>query len=82
MRAVSDRLRSSYTGSGLSWGWGDPEGQAPHVRRWAFTECGLYLQQPARVQISGYAPDEMVISALACGEVAGGPREVNGRFEL
>lgn len=81
-RAVSDRLRSSYTGSGLSWGWGDPEGQAPHVRRWAFTECGLYLQQPARVQISGYAPDEMVISALACGEVAGGPREVNGRFEL
>ncbi|WJJ94697.1 glycosyltransferase family 4 protein [Neopusillimonas aromaticivorans] len=79
---VSTQLRNHYTHSGLSWGWGYPEGVAPRTQRWAFTECGVYVHQTGHVQIRGYAPDDMVITALASDTVVGGPWQVNGSFEL
>lgn len=81
-RAVSDQLASLYTESGLAWGWGYPEGEAGRASRWAFAECGIHLQAPARMVVDGYVPDEVVITAYACGAMIGGPWKVNGKFQF
>lgn len=81
-QAVSAQLMSDYSRSGLDWGWSYPEKAGNRARRWAFTECGLYLHSPSSLQLKGYAPEEVVITAQAGIELKGGPWQVNGHFTL
>lgn len=81
-RAVSAQLTAQYSRSGLAWGWSYPEGERGRELRWAFTECGLHLHEQAGLQLHGYAPDEVVITAQAGAELVGGPWQVKGNFTL
>lgn len=81
-RAVSAQLMPGYSRSGLDWGWSYPEETGSRTRRWAFTECGLYLHRPGRLKLKGYAPEEMVITAQTGSELSGGPWQVSGNFTL
>lgn len=81
-RAVSAQLMRQFVCSGLAWGWSHAEGERGRELRWAFTECGLYLHEQAALQLKGYAPDEMVITAQAGVERVGGPWQVKGNFTL
>lgn len=81
-KAVSGQLISGYIGPGLSWGWGYPEEAGTAVSRWAFTECAVYVKDPGKVILEGYAPAEIVITAYAGGALTGGPWSVQGRFKL
>lgn len=81
-RAVSARVMAQYPGSGLAWGWSYAEGEPGRVQRWAFTECGLYLHEPAGLVLQGYAPEEVVVTVLSGTEVRGGPWQLKGQFTL
>jgi glycosyltransferase involved in cell wall biosynthesis len=81
-RAVSEQLMSHYTECGLAWGWGYCEGTADLASRWAFADCGIHLQAPARVMIEGYTPNEAVITVFSEHAMVDGPRQFNGRFKF
>ena len=40
----------------LAWGWGHPETKEKSKARWAFTECGIYVDKLTKVRIAGFAP--------------------------
>lgn len=81
-RAVSRQLVNDYATTGLAWGWGYPEGEAGFASRWAFAECGIFLAEPARIQIVGYAVTSVVITAQSQNGVVAGPWSVEGKFHL
>ncbi|MFZ5592645.1 MAG: glycosyltransferase [Bacillota bacterium] len=81
-KAISQRLLSHYTNSGLAWGWAFPHVEAGNVSRWALAECGIFVIEEAKVELSGYVPVEVVITALCSGSVVAGPWTVKGRFQL
>src|SRR5262245_12234040 len=81
-RSVSRRLASDYSETGLTWGWGYPEGEGARASRWAFAECGIFLADPARIQVVGYAPASVVITAHSRNEAVAGPWTVEGNFRL
>lgn len=69
--------------SGLTWGWGYPEKVGCATERWAFTECGLHLKNPAKVFLNGYAPSRTVIMIYShLGQVLDGPWTCEGPFAL
>ncbi|MGB4672517.1 MAG: glycosyltransferase [Azovibrio sp.] len=81
-RAVDAALRADYRETGLTWGWSHPEGEGGDAARWAFTECALFLQEAALVQLHGYAEAPCVTTALGANELLGGPWPLEGRFSL
>lgn len=81
-RVVSEQLASSYIESGLSWGWGYPEAATDLPSRWAFSECGVHLQVPARVVIEGYTPDVIIITTFNNDGMIGVPHQFNGKITL
>ena len=78
-RAIDQPLRKHYDETGLTWGWGYPEGDAA---RWAFAECAIYLDKTARLDIEGYAAHAVVTTAYSGGRIVGGPWSLDGRFSL
>jgi hypothetical protein len=81
-QAIDSQLREHYEESGLSWGWGYPEGEGTSAARWALTECGVFLHEAARVNLEGYVTHAVVTSAY-CGEVIiAGPWPLEGKFSL
>jgi len=81
-RSVSRRLASDYSETGLTWGWGYPEAEGEFASRWAFAECGIFLADPARIQVVGYAPASVVITAHSQNKAVAGPWTVEGHFHL
>lgn len=81
-RAIHAQLCSSYTKSGLAWGWSYCEGDTNLASRWAFAECGIHLQSPARVVIEGYTANEVVITPFHEGSMIDGPQQFKGRIKL
>lgn len=81
-RSVSQSLSSDYAATGLAWGWSHPEGESGYASRWAFAECGIFLNNPAQIQLAGYAPAPVVITAQSRDEIVAGPWTVEGNFLL
>ena len=81
-RAVSQRLVNGYATTGLAWGWGYPEGKVGFASRWAFAECGIFLANTTKLQVDGYTPAPVVITAMSRNEVVGGPWAVENNFRL
>lgn len=81
-RAISTKFCSGYVKSGLTWGWGYPEGAVGLTSRWAFAECGLHMQSPAKVVVKGYTPHDIVISIRNNGALIGTHQQFNGKIEL
>lgn len=78
-----DRLLCGfYEESGLTWGWGYPEGAGADAARWAFTECGMLLDKAARIDLVGYASQAAVTTAYSGDCIVGGPWSLEGTFEL
>ena len=50
---VANKL--SVVKSGLAWGWGDHEGSSA-TGRWAFSECGIHLNERLEVKVAGFVP--------------------------
>jgi glycosyltransferase involved in cell wall biosynthesis len=80
--AVGKRLANNYFSTGLTWGWGYPEGEAEFASRWAFTECGIFLEHPSQISIQGFTPGQAVITVLHNGMIVSGPLTLEGRFEI
>lgn len=81
-RVVDTALDGQYSETGLTWGWGYPEGEGSGAARWAFAECGLFLHQAARIEIEGYAPHPVVTTAYAADSLIAGPWPLEGHFSL
>lgn len=81
-RAISKQLSSHFSASAHAWGWGEAQAEAGHVSRWAFTECGVFLMEPATLVIRASTPDEVVITARSGDSIVGGPWIVKGDFTL
>ncbi len=81
-RSVSRRLASDYLETGLTWGWGDPEVKGEFTSRWTFAECGIFLADPARIQVVGFAPASVMITAHSQNKAVAGPWTVEGHFRL
>jgi glycosyltransferase involved in cell wall biosynthesis len=81
-RAVSERLQTHYNESGLTWGWGYPEGEPNAVKRWAYIECGIHLHTAGHVEIEAYAPFEAVITVSSDGAQIGGPTHLIDRAKF
>ena len=50
--------------------------------RWALAECGIYLASSAQIQVAGYTPTQVVITAKNQNEIVAGPWTVEGNFIL
>lgn len=81
-RAVDEKLQKNYQESGLTWGWGYPEGEAAGAARWAFAECGLFLHQAAHIAIEGYASHAVVTTIYSGESIVAGPWSIEGTFSL
>lgn len=81
-RLVDGFLREHYHETGLTWGWGYPEGEGSDVARWAFTECGVYLHEDSYLQLKGYVPHAVVTTAYGSDGIVAGPWSLEGRFSL
>lgn len=81
-RAVDERLQKHYQESGLTWGWGYPEGGAGNAARWAFAECGIFLHQAAQIAIEGYASHAIVTTVYSGESIVAGPWSIEGAFSL
>lgn len=81
-QAVDRSLYTYYRETGLSWGWGNPDGDHACTTRWSYTECGIFLFEAARVDLEGYAPDEIVTIAYSSGQAIGGPWTLKDQFSL
>lgn len=81
-RSVCRRLAIDYSVTSLAWGWSYPEGDTGFASRWAFTECGIFLADPAQIQVAGYTASPVVITAHCKNGVVAGPWAVEGSFRL
>lgn len=81
-RSVNGRLSSRYTGNGLSWGWGYPEGEPGSVARRAFSECGIHAAAPARIEVAGHADSPITVTAMGANGILAGPKSVEGVFRF
>lgn len=55
---------SSFSQSGLAWGWPDSNGIAAGKGRWGLTECALLISETSRVQISGFVRHPLTIRII------------------
>jgi len=81
-RVVDVVLRKNYRETGLTWGWGYPEGEGLDAARWAFTECGMFFHQASRVNLKGYVAYAVVMTAYSNDGIFAGPWSLEGRFSL
>lgn len=81
-KAANPQIINHYGYSWLEWGWGNPQGEAGSVSRWAFTGCGLYLMEQSPPQLEGFSPCTIVITAYSKDRVAAGPGTEEGKFSL
>ena len=81
-QAVDRSLSELYQETGLSWGWGYPEGEGTNAERWAFTECGVHLAQAARIDLEGYAAHAVVTTAYSGDRIIAGPWTLEGQVSL
>ena len=79
-QALDRVLRECYEDTGLTWGWGYPEGAKHNAIRWAFSECGLYLREAGNVNLEGYAPTPIVLTVNSGEQIIGGPWSLHGHF--
>ncbi|MEI2774066.1 MAG: FkbM family methyltransferase [Candidatus Competibacter sp.] len=81
-RAVDHSLREHYEETGLTWGWGYPEGEGTSAARWAFAECGIFLHKATRIDLEGYAAHAVVVTAYSGDHLIAGPWSMEGKFSL
>ncbi|MGX5699740.1 glycosyltransferase [Acinetobacter kookii] len=81
-RTLDCLLREYYERSGLTWGWGYPEGREKSISRWAFTECGIFFRQEAQIILEGYTTNEVVTTAYIDDRIIAGPWTLKGQFSL
>ena len=81
-RTVDEGLQKYYQESGLTWGWGYPEGEGASAARWAFTECGFFLHKATHIELEGYASQSVVITVYSGDSIIHAPRSINGPFSL
>ncbi len=81
-RVLDQLLRAHYRENGLTWGWGDPEGKGQSVTRWAFTECGLYVSQPSRIELKASTSKALMVTVYVDNDIIAGPVSVDGSFSL
>ena len=81
-QAVDRSLREQYQKTGLTWGWGYPEGEGTSAARWAFAECGIFLHKSARIDLEGYADHAVVTTAYSSDHIIAGPWSLEGKFSL
>jgi glycosyltransferase involved in cell wall biosynthesis len=80
---VADRLiGDNYEDTGITWGWGYPEGEDLGAARWAFTECGAFIHQPSEINLEGYAPQDSVLSIFSGDYLIAGPAPLRGAFSI
>ncbi|MDD3761029.1 MAG: glycosyltransferase [Acidithiobacillus sp.] len=75
-------LRDQYKENGLSWGWGYPEGDGENATLWAFTECEVYLNHAARIDLEAYASHAIVTTAYNDNQIIAGPWTLDGEISL
>lgn len=81
-KALDRSIREHYQATGLTWGWGYPEGTGGNAARWAFAECGLFLAETGQLDIKGYTADAVVTTAYSGDQVVAGPFLLEGQFSL
>lgn len=81
-QAIDRQVREHYELTGLTWGWGFPEGQGASATRWAFAECGLFLRKPTLIDLEGYVAKAVVTTAYSNDQVIAGPWLLHGQFSL
>ena len=81
-RQVSQRVADAWRSTGLTWGWGYPEGGGNSTVRWAYVDCGVHLAGAGTVRVEGVAPAHVVIAAEQANTRCGGPWTVEGAFDL
>jgi glycosyltransferase involved in cell wall biosynthesis len=57
-------FNSNFSKSGLTWGWAYASGGVAGGGRWSFTECGLHILEPSRLQIAGFVRHPSVLRIL------------------
>jgi glycosyltransferase involved in cell wall biosynthesis len=81
-QALNQSLIEKYDQTGVTWGWGYPEGEGSNSARWAFGECGIFLSQSARIDLEGVATQAIVVSAYNGNKMIAGPWQIDGEFSL
>ncbi len=81
-KVVNQQLTVRYRANGLTWGWNYPEGEANSAARWASPECGIFLTEPAGVQIEAYAPKPVMITVFSNHQTIAGPWSKEGKFNI
>lgn len=81
-KALDRSIGEHYQTTGLTWGWGYPEGTGGNAARWAFAECGLFLAEAGQLDIKGYTADAVVTTAYSDDQVVAGPWLLEGQFSL
>lgn len=76
---LSDGITANYSRNGVTWGWGEQEGEE-RILRWAFLECGLFVTEANHVQVSGYTPREIVTTVYQGEVLVAGPFVLSGSF--
>ena len=81
-QAVDQAIREDYKVTGLTWGWGDPEGKGSKAARCTFSGCGMFLDKAAHIELEGHAAHPVVTTAHSGEQVIAGPWRLEGRFSL
>jgi len=81
-QAIDRSLREHYEETGLTWGWGYPEGGGAGAARWVFAECGIFLHKAACIDLEGYAAHAVVATAYCSDQIIAGPWAMEGKFSL
>lgn len=79
-RTISQQVEAGYEDSGLTWGWGYPEGES--TNRWAMASCGLYVAGQGLVAIKGTAPCPAFVTIRDNKQVVLASTAVDGEFGL
>lgn len=81
-KSVSAQISAQYKSTGLTWGWGYPEGEGQNAARWAFVESGVFLADAEIIDLNGYAAGTVVLTVYQNGQMISGPWSLDGAFEV
>ncbi|MGN8198333.1 glycosyltransferase [Salinisphaera sp. RV14] len=81
-QVLERELRHGFEETGLTWGWGYPEGEGAAAARWTFSECGVFLHEGGRIECKGFAAGATVTTIYRGLCVIAGPYTVKGKFSL
>lgn len=79
---VDQSLHEIYRETGLTWGWGYPEGEGENAARWAFTECGVHINRGGCIDLAAYATGPTVVTVYHGNQVILGPSSHEGFISL